>query len=102
MRIILHDENPSTLRYELTTQNGGLSRWFDADGDLTEITSVEGGLIRYNRDQIIPRKRFRWKKSSRGRKYDITYDGSDRIVEVKDPVNRQLQFQYDANNRLTR
>ena len=102
MRIILHDENPSTLRYELTTQNGGLSRWFDADGRLTQITSVEGGLIRYNRDQYDPDKVLSMEDVFSGRKYDITYDGSDRIVEVKDPVNRQLQFQYDANNRLTR
>ena len=102
MRIIKHDENPSSLRYELTTQNGGISRWFDADGRLTQITSVEGGLIRYNRDQNDPDKVLSMEDVFSGLKYEMTYDTSGRLTEVKDPMNLQLQFQYDANNRVER
>jgi YD repeat-containing protein len=102
MSLQVYPENPSSKRFAIHTQTEDITRWYDASGKLTEITSSIGGSITYTYDNNNPFRLLSIESTQSGSGIDLTYDAYGRLVEMQDTQQHQYQFQYDAQNNVVR
>ena len=102
MELRVHEQQSASHRYELTTPTGDLSRWYNENGKITEVSSSIGGQILYTYDVNRPELLASVEETTTGFTIEYVYDQYDRLVEIKNDFNQQFQFQYLQNNLIDR
>jgi RHS repeat-associated protein len=93
--------NSNTPGWDLTLTNGTVYSFGDG-APLQSIHDRYGNQITIDRGQGVQRGPIQKIESSSGRSLSFTYDATHTVVtQVKDDLNRLVQYQYDSNNRLT-
>lgn len=72
---------------------------YDRNGNVTEFTYADGGKVTYTYDRA---GRLRTSTAQNGLVTELTYDGNENIIRIKDDDSRIYKYDYDHNNLWSR